>query len=268
MEKIKFLDNIKLLDKYKKKTHIYFGSEFCEKKLFCLKDLKTIVSKSNEQKITLVFPYLTQEYLDKVKKMLAFINLHTDVFCEIVFNDWGLFYFIRKNYPQMKLALGRLLNKQKTDPYFYDVINNKQQVSYTKDNIFIPKKVPKEAKEYFSQLFINSKIFHKFMTENNIVRVETDNVNYEVNLKLPKKIKVSLYYPYVKISTTRHCSYLNMLKNRKCNRHCEKFSIELNKYRVPYQYIIKGNSINYKNVALADDKELIKKNIDRIIINE
>ena len=116
MKTIKFINNIKNFNKYKKEKHIYFGSETCEKKLFRLNDLKNIVSKNNKQKITLVFPYLTPKYFDEVKNMFLFVNLHCNIFCEVVFNDWGLFYFIRKNYPDIKLCLGRLLHKQKTDP--------------------------------------------------------------------------------------------------------------------------------------------------------
>lgn len=268
MEKIKFINNTNSINKYNKDKHIYLGSETCERKLFCLNDLKKIVLKNKKQKITLVFPYLTPQYFDKVKEMFSFINLHTDIFCEIVFNDWGLFYFIRKNYPDMKLCLGRLLHKQKTDPYFHDIINNKKQISYSKDNIFIPKKITKETKYYFSQFFANSKIFQKFMLENNIIRIEIDNVNWKINLKLPKTIKASIYFPYVHITTTRFCTYLNMLKNKDCKRHCEKFNVELTKYRIPYNYIIRGNAVNYKNTILPTRKELIKNNIDRIIINE
>ena len=74
MNKIKFINNINLFNKHKKEKHIYFGSETCERKLFCLNDLKNIVSKTNKQKITLVFPYLTPQYFDKVKEMFSFIN--------------------------------------------------------------------------------------------------------------------------------------------------------------------------------------------------
>ena len=268
-EKINFIDDIKLFDKHKKDKHVYFGSEFCEKKLFSSGDLKIIVSKKYEQKVTLVFPYLTQKYLDKVKEMFDFINLHSDTFCEIVFNDWGLFYFIRKNYPEIKnLVLGRLLTKQKTDPFFYDVVSNKQKMSYSKNNIFIPKKITNETEEYFSQTLVNSKIFQRFMLQNNIVRVELDNVNRKMNVTPCKKIKASIYYPYVKITTTRFCTYLNMLKNKSCAKHCDKLSMELKKYRVPYNYIIRGNTVNYKNNRLPNAEELAKNNIDRIVINE
>lgn len=268
IEKIRLIDNMKLFEKYKNEKHIYFGNEFCEKKMFTLNDLKKVVYDNRKQKVTLVFPYLTQKYLDKVKEMFDFIKLHTDIFCEIVFNDWGLFYFLRRNYPEMKLVLGRLLTKQKTDPFAYDVVFSKQNIVSSKSNVFIPKQIAKETKEYFSQTLINSKIFQNFMIKNNIVRVETDNVNWQTKIKLPNKIKASVYYPYVKITTTRFCNYLNMLKNEKCVKHCEKLSIELNKYRVPYNYIIRGNTVNYKNTNIAEDKELIKNCIDRIVLNE
>lgn len=266
IEKIKFISNIKLLDKYKNKKHIYLGSEFCEKKLFTLKDLKNIVSKNTEQKITLVFPYLTQPYLDKIKKMLDFVNKNNNIFCEIVFNDWGLFYCIRKNYPNIKLVLGRLLTKQKTDPVAYDIVYSKQTVSSSQNNIFIPKQISQETKEYFAQTLINSKIFQKFMISNNIIRVELDNVNWKMYIKLPKKIRASVYYPYVKITTTRHCNFLNMFD--KCKKQCEIQQIKLNKYRVDYNYIIRGNSINYKNINIPDTKELEKNCIDRIVLND
>ena len=266
IEKIKFIDNIKLLNKYETKKHIYLGSEFCEKKLFTIKDLKTIVTRKNQQKITLVFPYLTQIYLDKVKKMLDVIDKNNNIFCEIVFNDWGLFYFIRKNYPDIKLVLGRLLTKQKSDPFAYYTVFSKQTISSSRNNIFVPKQISQETKEYFSQTLINSKIFQKFMIENNIVRVELDNVNWKMNIKLPKQIKASIYYPYVKITTTRHCGLLNM--SDKCKKQCEKYSIKLNKYRVDYNYVIKGNSVNYKNINIPKNKELHNNCIDRIVLND
>ena len=35
---------------------------------------------------------------------------------EIVFNDWGTFYYLRKYYPMINLGVGRLLTKQRKDP--------------------------------------------------------------------------------------------------------------------------------------------------------
>jgi hypothetical protein len=200
--------------------------------------------------------------------MLRFINENSNIFCEIVFNDWGLFYFIRKNYSNIKLVLGRLLTKQKTDPFANYIVYSKQTISSSKSNIFVPKQISCETKEYFSQTLINSKIFQNFMIENNIVRVEIDNVNWNMKIKLPKQIRASIYYPYVKITTTRHCSFLNMINSNKCKKQCEKGNITLNKYRVAYNYVIRGNSVNYKNTNLPYNQELVNNCIDRIVLND
>ncbi len=106
------------------------------------------------------------------------------------------------------------------------------------------------------------------MIKNNIVRVELDNVNWNMEIKLPKQIKASIYYPYVKVTTTRHCSFLNMINSNKCKKQCEKGNITLNKYRVSYNYVIKGNSVNYKNKILPNNKVLENNFIDRIVLND
>ena len=267
IEKIKIISNIDNLNKCGKYNRIYFGDEFCQMKNPQLKDLKYIVSNINNQKFSIVFPYLTEQYLQQVKQLISFISKYPAIFDEIIFNDWGLFYFIRKNYPDIKLVLGRLLTKQKTDPFATEIIANKQKIIASENNIFVPKKVSNEAVEYFSETFINSKIFQKFMSNHNIVRVEIDNLNWDIKVNLPKNIKASIYYPYVKISTTRFCGYLNMLENN-CTKQCDKFNIELNKYRSQYNYIIKGNTVLFKNDKLPTIKQLEKNGVDRIILND
>lgn len=267
IEKVKIINNLENLNKCGNYDRIYFGNEFCQIKNPQLKDLKYIVSNASGKKFSIVFPYLTEQYFKQVKQLVAFISKHSEIFDEIIFNDWGLFYFIRENYPDRKLVLGRLLTKQKTDPFATEIIANKQKIIASENNIFVPKKVSNDAVEYFSETFINSKIFQKFMVKNNIVRVEIDNLNWDIKVKLPKNIKASVYYPYVKISTTRFCGYLNMLGHN-CSKQCDKFSIELNKYRSQYNYIINGNTVLFKNDKLPTVKQLQNNCIDRIVLND
>jgi hypothetical protein len=54
----------------------------------------------------------------------------------------------------------------------------------------------------------------------------------------------------------------------KCKKQCETQNIKLNKYRVDYNYIIRGNSINYKNNKIPGIKHLKNNCIDRIVENE
>lgn len=267
MEKIKIIDNIKNLSLCTKFKRIYFGNEFCENKLHSLEDLKYIVSNAKDKKITLVYPYLTQKALNKLIKQLSYISKNNNIFDEIVFNDWGLFYFLKKTHPDFKFILGRLLTKQKTDPFANEIISEKQHIVASDKNIFIPRKISKDTKLYFSQTLVNSKIFQEYLIENNITRVEIDNVIWEMKISLPKEIKASLYYPYTKITTTRFCGYLNM-SDKNCSRQCEKKIIKLKKYRSPYEYIIKGNTVYHKNKNIPSTNILKANSVDRIILND
>ena len=267
IEKIKIIDNVNNLSQCSNSERIYFGNEFCENKLHSLKDLDYIVSNVNCKKITLVYPFLTQKGLNKLIKQLPFIVKHNSIFDEIVFNDWGLFYFLKNNYSNFKLILGRLLTKQKTDPFANEIISDNQHIVASDNNIFIPRKVSNDTKLYFSQTLITSKIFQEYLIKNDITRVEIDNVIWPMNISLPKEIKVSLYYPNIKITTTRFCGYLNMLTDN-CSKQCETKTIILNKYRSPYKYMIKGNTVYYKNKTLPNKQNLEKNSIDRIILND
>lgn len=262
IEKAKLIHNISDLNLCDKFDRIYFGDEFCENKMPTLNNLKFLQKNISDKKITVIFPYVTQSNFKKILPLLKFISKNSLKFDEIVFNDWGIFYFIRQHYPKLKLVLGRLLTKQKTDPFANDIILNRQEIVSSKQKVFVPKKISAETFEYFSQSLINSLIFQKFMIKNNILRVELDNLNWDMNIKLPKNIKVSIYFPYIKISTTRYCGQLNMLKNN-CSKQCEKSEVILKKYRTKFSYVIKGNAVFYKNIKISNTILT-----DRIVYND
>lgn len=251
IEKAKLIHNISKLNLCGKFDRIYFGDEFCENKMPSLKDLKFLQKNITGKKITVVFSYISQSNFKKILPLLKFIYEHNLTFDEVVFNDWGFFYFLRKHYPGIKLVLGRLLTKQKTDPFARDIILNKQKIVSSKQKVFVPKKISEDTFEYFSQSLINSLIFQKFMIKNNIIRVELDNLSWNMDIKLPKNIKTSVYFPYIKISTTKYCGQLNMIKNN-CSKQCEKSDIILKKYRTKFNYIIKGNTVFYKNTKISN----------------
>lgn len=262
IEKAKLIHNISELNLCDNFDRIYFGDEFCENKIPTLGDLKFLQKNIIDKKITVVFSYISQVNFKKILPLLKFIYKNNLTFDEVVFNDWGVFYFIRQHYPKLKLVLGRLLTKQKTDPFANDIILNKQEIVSSKQKVFVPKKISGDTFEYFSQSLVNSLIFQKFMIKNNILRVELDNLNWNMDVKLPKDIKISIYFPYIKISTTKYCGQLNMLKDN-CSKQCEKSNIILKKYRTKFNYIIKGNAVFYKNIKISNTILA-----DRIVYND
>ena len=59
-----------------------------------------------------------------------------------------------------------------------------------------------------------------------------------------------------------------MTDGNKCKKQCEKHNIKLKKYIVDYNYVIKGNSLNYKNTNLPEYEKLKNNCIDRIVFND
>lgn len=258
-------ENIKNID-IKKVDRIYFGDSFCQnlipEKQVLLETYKLI--SDNNVKFTLNTPYVTDEALKKVLTNIETLYKYNNNF-EVVFNDWGVFYEIKKTFPDIKLVLGRLLTKQRTDPNALKIITNTQE---KKDNI-IPKKVPKSLYKHFRGSIVNDKIFQGYLIENNIERVELEYLVWDMKIHLPKNISATVYYPYAHITTTRNCGILNMVYT-KCNKMCRDIKIEYpSDSDHPFSYIVIGNTVYY-NVESIVTKEKIKKykSINRIVFND
>ena len=75
--------------------------EFCERLLPSPSQLKKALSfaRENDLDFTMVTPYVTNSGLKKVENLIILLSeLNPD--SEIVFNDWGVFHFIKENdYP-------------------------------------------------------------------------------------------------------------------------------------------------------------------------
>ena len=106
------------------------------------------------------------------------------------------------------------------------------------------------------------------MVRNNITRYETDLVPWKNKLTVNKKINLSVYYPYVNISTTRYCGAINLDYNSKCNKICQKQKIVVGKNSFKFPYYIIGNAIFYKATMDMLKKELKCSKINRIVFNE
>lgn len=258
-------ENIKNIN-VKKIDRIYFGDSFCQnlipKKRVLLETYKTICD--NDINFTLNTPYVTDDYLKEVLINIETIYKHNETF-EVVFNDWGVFYELKQRFPNLKLVLGRLLTKQRTDPNALKIITNKQE--QIKD--IVPKKVSKSLYEHFQGSAINDKVFQKYLMGNNIKRVEIEYLVWNMKLQLPNNIKASIYYPYAHITTTRNCGILNMTYT-KCNKMCRDIKIEYpSDEQHPFSYTVIGNTVYYnlENI-MTEDKIKKYRNIDRVIFND
>ena len=240
---------------------VYMFDAFCQNLIPTVNDIDSAYKfiKDNNLSFTLNTPFVTNCGIEKILKNIEYISKYEEDF-ELDFNDWGLFYEIRKNFPRIKLLLGRLLTKQKTDPRAKIVFENKDKINLN-DEIF------NNMYEHFRGSLINDKLVQKFLIEQNIKRLEIEYLLWDMKLELQNNIKASIYYPYAHISTTRNCGVLNMTY-LKCNKICRETKMKYNIInKTPY--IVIGNTIYYDIENIMTEEKLQKyPSIDRIVFND
>jgi hypothetical protein len=279
IEKAVFISKIEDL-KYvtRGSSRLYFGNEFCERRLPKLAELKKAAGYCRKHKLlfSLVTPYLTDIGLKKLIKLFDWLK-NTRPRTEVIINDYGLLNLLHQRYPKLTPVLGRLLTKQKRDPRIASLINaqpEKHTFFKRGDEYFIvfSKKIPQELSGYFREANINVPVIRSFLKKYRIDRAEVDNLLQGIKLNIPKKgLSVSLYLPYGYITTTRLCSADPMRKEKKffcrissCENSCLRYTEELKNKFMPTLYK-KGNTIFFKNDRIPSAKELIAAGINRIV---
>lgn len=266
-------DNADILNKIQKPDILYFGNEFCQNIIPAKKQISKAFNWALKNKIPFVFvlPYITNDKIKKADSLLQLLNdKKQDI--EIVFNDWGTLSLILK-YKNLKPVLGRLLTKQRKDPIAENIIENRQNkikiaIIDGKKTIVKAKQVPETLKTYFQKSFLDVPHVIDFMTANKIKRYELDLLPWGTKIKTNKKIQLSIYYPYVNITTTRYCGAINLKYTKICSKICQSQIMEVGINKLKYPYIIKGNAVFYKTSKDILNKTVKNANIDRIVIND
>ena len=233
-------------------SRLYFGNEFCQELIPTLKDLEEVIDETSDLELTLVTAYVTNDGLNKLKPLLQRLSEKKSA-SEVVFNDWGVFRILKREYPQLKPVMGRLLNKVKRGPRLCNVLD----------------KIPSRDLEYFKSSNLSVKIFREFLLFNNIRRVEFDNLLQGFNLDFDG-IEISLYIPFVYVTTTRYCLVNSCdIPHKKgtvgifpCNKECQRYAFYLKSKVMPVILIRKGNTLFFKNETIQEDID----NISRIVI--
>jgi hypothetical protein len=233
-------------------SRLYFGNEFCQELVPTLKDLELVLDETSNLKLTLVTPYVTNGGLKRLTPLFEILSEKKSG-SEVVFNDWGVFRILKREYPKLKAVMGRLLNKVKRGPRLCNVLH----------------KIPSEDLKYFRSSNLSVKIFREFLLSNDIKRVEFDNLLQGFNLDFDG-IDMSLYLPFVYVTTTRYCLVNSCdIPHRKgtvgifpCNRECQKYTFYLESEVMPVILIRKGNTLFFRNETTP---EVIDK-FSRIVI--
>jgi len=262
MEFAFFISKVKNLNLFDSSfTRLYFGNEFCEELIPSLEELKALIdfAVKNNIDFTLVTPYVTNKGIDRLiplfKEISGFEIQGKNI--EVVFNDWGVLRLLRRDYKKLSPVMGRLLNKMKRGPRFMLVIDY----------------LPKDTVEYYQSTNMNIPELAGFLKENNVERIELDNLLQDINFDFSSGgIKTSLYLPFAYVTTTRFCLTNSCDIPEKsehvgiypCRRECQRYTFTLKSPAMPVLLLRKGNTIFFKNEK--PPAKFNEKNISRVVI--
>lgn len=200
MEKAIIINRIQDFFKFWKKDYrrVYFGHEFCPRLLPSRKELGAAfkVVKKEKLNLTLLTPWVDSEGLERIKKIIEY-SAEQKMLEEVVINDYGVLYFLMKQYPHCKRVAGRMLSSI--------VIFNPQGV--------FDKEVVLKHFEFDHAEEIRNR----------------QQLLAKANLPSGASIKFSYYHPRSLIFATRYCPIAGIFRNDsenhgiiKCSQECLK----------------------------------------------
>lgn len=231
---------------------LYFGNEFCESLMPTAQELREVLDfvKEKELDFSLVTGYLSDGGMERAAKLLEVLaEIKPD--SEVVINDWGLLKISKQH--SLNSVIGRLLVKQRKGPQILNVL----------------KTLPEKTLEYFQGGFINDS-FIELLKEQGVGRIELDKLVQGNVLDNIKDMRVSLYYPYSYITTSRFCfsnpknrGEKNTLGIYPCAKECQSAFFLLENPIMKAPLLLKGNTVFLKN----ENEPLSNINgiIDRVI---
>jgi len=218
---------------------IYVGDEFCLTRMPDIKGIAEFIlfADKKDLALTLLTPVLTDQGIEHCTAL--FDRLYQwDSTTEVVVNDLGVLFFLKKNYPGFHLSMGRLFNKGFKDPR----LGNEDR----------------KASGLMAGLLNDCSFNH----ENIQVLAQSLGVQgFEQDL-LPyadpagvgtSRLKTAVYLPFGYVTTGRACftAGLNQTSdtrfrlNGRCSLPCATHSLELKSPDLAFKLFQNGNTIFY-----------------------
>ena len=274
MDKAILIEDIDSLDRHELSdfSYIYFGNETCPKLFSSLDDIKYLINNKKiiQKKLVLITSYLRDEDFIRVDRVFKFL-LKKNALSEVVANDWGLIYFLNRNYPDVRITLGRLLTLGRIPrspqlSYYYKKAR-KNLILIRGNKILFRERMSQNLYEYLYSGNLNSEFQHVLLKKG-INCISIDNIPW-LSLRLEQGVEFDLYYPYILMSVTRYCQlFFNKRKPfysyiEKCNYECKK-CIYLAKNRFFRKVLIKRKNAFY--IRRKSINHLILKHCRRIVL--
>jgi hypothetical protein len=237
---------------------VYFGNEFCQRKIPMACEVAEAYEATRGRSLafSLLTPFLTASGLERIRPILQWLGEQQDPELEVVVNEFGLLNLVAREYPRIKLVLGRLLNKMKRMPRF-----NRRDVE----------NLPPGQYRSLSSCSYTIRRFMDFLRDTGVQRVEFDPLLQDLDVAgvdCPK----SIYFPWSYITLFRVCEIGSMHQpgERKfmlaepCRHECRSYhQPRFGTINMPPQ-VIKGNAA-FMCVALRPMDYYGSRGFDRIV---
>ena len=246
-------------------SYLYYGNEFCEYRIPSISDLKSFftICISNDLNPVLVTPPVSDLGLEKIKHLIDYV-IEYNIKISIVINDLGAMELINETNSDIKIIIGRVLDK----------ISHDSRASISD----FQKYYGLNGMKYAQTPGIISNYSREVLERYNVERWEFDMP--KIGITLPSEINASLYYPYTYLTTGRVCSIrasqlqgrnMYLVGTSNCNQKCA--SIQIQKRKPLYDadsdtqesfLFQKGNTLFYLNNGIGIENYDIL--FDRIIL--
>lgn len=236
-------------------TRLYFGCEFCERRIPSLTDLQRAIAMAAEHGLdfTLVTPYVDEDGLRQVEALLALLAECCPE-AEVLVNDFGVLHALRSGGYRFPVVLGRLMNRMIRDPRVADY--------------YAAPGAPGEALTALRQSGVAAPAYQQVLQRKAVARVELDNLIQGFDISFSDETMAgSLHLPYGVVTTTRHCMIgsLNQPKELKfvpgvaCRQQCQQYTFAMDPAQArpdqPQRPMwLKGNTVFY-----GQDPDLITR---------
>jgi hypothetical protein len=220
---------------------VYVGDEFCVHRLPDLSGLQEL-SRSAAGKgceVTLLTPPVTDDGLEKCSRLFQYLEREVPG-TEVVVNDWGVLCLLRKEYPSLVAATGRLLNKGFKDPRLVDPDGAAE--------------ISEDARDLLNGCTFDNPRFQGKLLEMGVRRFEKDLLPYgEPRIESWNGIGTSVYFPFGYVSTGRVCwvaSFKSQAAKKfapldSCHGSCEGLLLEMGTADSRFRMFEGGNTVFY-----------------------
>jgi hypothetical protein len=176
-------------------TRIYIGNEFCQKLIPAVSQLQRFLSFCDAEglALSLLTPYVTDEGLQGLRPLLERLACG-GCEAEVVVNDWGVLRLVQRDYPTLRVVLGRLMHRTLRDPRITGVL---AQI------------VPQEIKEALSEIpSLTVPTIVRLLQRYHISLIECDITPQGINFPATSPnstVGVVVHLPYGFTTTGRSC---------------------------------------------------------------